>query len=68
MTYRVEYNHETSGLIAVQAGVEHRHAAQVLARESLDTEGATFARVVNEESEGEVWSVRRGEGGTLLES
>jgi hypothetical protein len=67
MTYRVEYNHETSGLIAVQAGIELRHTAQVLARKSLDTEGATFARVVNEDSEGEVWSIRRGEGGMLLE-
>lgn len=68
MTYRVEFNHETSGFIAVEEGIELLHTAQVLARETLHAEGLTFARVVNEDSAGEVWSVRKGEDGEFLES
>lgn len=64
MTYRVEYNHKSSGLICVEAGIELKEDAQILARRTLDIEGATFARVIDEDSEGEVWSVRAEGDGT----
>ncbi len=68
MSYRVEFNHETSGLIAVEKGIELLQSAKALARESLHAEGATFTRVINEDSAGEVWSIRKAEDGELLES
>lgn len=67
MAFRVEFNHETSGFITVQEGVELEDMAKTLAQESLQIEGATFARVVNEDSQGEVWSVRKNDHGSVAE-
>jgi len=67
MTFRVEYNHETSGLIPVDDAIELQETAQEVARKSVGLEGATFARVINNDTQGEVWSVKKLDDGSLLE-
>ena len=68
MTYAVEYSVNGGPLIKLIDGVLLEDTAKHTARRSLSVNSAHFARVINEDSGGEIWSVSVGDDGSLIES
>lgn len=68
MTYAVEYSVNGRPLTKLLDGVLSEDTAKHHARRSLTINNAHFARVINEDSGGEIWSVSLSDDGSLIES
>ncbi len=68
MTYAVEYSVDGGPLTKLVDGIPLEDTARHTAKRSLTVNKAHFARVINEDSGGEVWSVSLADDGSFLES